>query len=70
MPLSMPPNILDGFQVTRSHFLMRDQPDNDALLRQLEDARQRAERAERELALLRGSRRWKLAGTLARFAGR
>lgn len=70
VPLSMPPNILDGFQVTRSHFLMRDQPDNDALLRQLEDACQRAERAERELALLRGSRRWKLAGTLARFAGR
>lgn len=70
VPLRMPPNFLDGFRVARHHFLMRDQPDGSELQRQLDEARERAEQAERELTVLRSSRRWKLAGALAKMAGR
>lgn len=69
-PLSMPPNFLDGFQVTQNHFLMRDQPGREALLHELNESRQRAELAEAKLASLCNSHRWKLASYLARLAGR
>lgn len=69
-PLNLPPSLLDDFQVTPAHFLMRDLPDTSELQREVAELRQRAEQAEQELDALRASRRWKLAGQLARLAGR
>jgi FkbM family methyltransferase len=69
-PLSLPPSVLDDVQVTSAHFLMRNLPDISQLQCELDTQRERAELAERELQALRTSRRWKLAGKLARLAGR
>lgn len=68
VPLALPPNILDEFQLCRGHRLSYPQIEVDQAQDQLAAMRQRAEEAEAQLAAIYGSRLWSLARLLT--AGR
>lgn len=58
VPLAMPPNILDGFQLCRGHRLSHPLVEVDPVSAQLLAMQQRAEAAEAQLAAIYGSRLW------------
>lgn len=68
VPLALPPNILDEFQLCRGHRLSHPLTAVDQVEDQLPAMRQRAEAAEAQLADIYGSRLWSVVRVLT--AGR
>ncbi|MGH8434013.1 MAG: FkbM family methyltransferase [Pseudomonas sp.] len=60
-PLSLPPNILDDFQLCSGHALSHSVADVQALQADLHNSMQRADLADARLAAIYSSRLWKVA---------
>lgn len=61
VPLSMPPNFLDEFQLCYGHRFSHPVADIEPLQVSMQKATQRADLAERQLAAIYNSRLWKVA---------
>jgi FkbM family methyltransferase len=64
VPLSLPPNFLDDFQLCAGHLFSHPVVDMQAIQAQLCSATQRAELAEAQLAAIYGSRLWTVGQAL------
>lgn len=70
VPLALPPNILDEFQLCRGHRLSHPLTEADQAQDQLTAMRQRAEAAEAQLAAIYGSRLWSVVRLFTAGRGR